>query len=624
MRNIIITIIIILSVSSAFGAPPDFKHLFRKIERTKRTFDRYNDSITAPFEDRESWVHLFLERAAVNSRIYAENTTTIGTILTHILSGEADDDAHVEYFNCLKDMFYKSTGDIFLVVRLCEAALPFFEQNSGRFPYEYAMLNYIYGRCRYEITLINHKDNGSAAYNALLTAANIGRALPDSLKEPFIGALSELAMVVWARRNQEALPVLYDSKRELDSYMSDTLITKHLHPATEARANSVLDRFRYNVLRNLHIQGKAGLPENIGTRITDALIADYESAPSLSKNEFSQMMLFKYVRGKISADSALTASLNYYREHIRTHRGINSHDLYDLHSPLLNITYFNDLSSFTDSVKHANAIYITKELLRLFRLMKSNQSDNLPTAVLRKFVTYKRLTSHLTSDEKIDFIMRLMVTTQPATYAHSVHVGALAEIIFAGVENHEPDLLPDNSAIATDWKTFVREAALYHDLGKCFIFPIITNEYRPLSTREIDIIKDHPRLGLSVMDIDSMLSPYHDITLGHHRWYNGAGGYPSDFDNSNSMMKFIVDVMTVCDCLEAATDLVGRNYSKNKKLDVLINEMRKEAGTRYNPKVLDIITTYPEVYDALKKSIEHDWKDIYYNIYEKYIIVPTI
>lgn len=584
MRNILTFIIAVLTIFSTLGEVPDYQHLFKKIERTRRTYNRYNDSIATSLLDRDTWVHLFLERAAVNSRLYAENGATIKEILAPFNAHEADEQMHLDFFRQLKDMYYNNTGDIFLVERFCESILPFFEENSQRFPYEYALLNFIYGRCRYDIALISYQDDPEIAYNAFLKAVSTGRNLPDSLKEPFIGALSELSTVVWARQYPEALPVLFDSKRELDSYLSDTAVYAHLTPLTATRAKSVVDNFRYNVLRNLHMQNQAGLPEAVGERLMDAYIREQSEEESLSATDFSHLMLFQLSREHISADSAANATLDYYRQHIRTHRGIDSRDLYSLHSALLNATYFNDLASFPDSVKRLNAQFISSEVCRLFRLLKTHQSDNLPTAILRKFLHYKRLTAHLTSEERIDFMRHLMVATQPATYAHSIHVGALAEIIITGVENHRPELLPTTDTV-TDWKTFVKEAALYHDLGKCFIFPVITNEYRPLSPREIDVIKTHPRYGLSALAIDSSLSRFRDITLGHHKWYDGKGGYPSNFDNTLSPLRFIIDVITVCDCLEAATDLVGRNYSQTKQFDTLIEEMSLEGGTRYNPEV---------------------------------------
>ena len=57
---------------------------------------------------------------------------------------------------------------------------------------------------------------------------------------------------------------------------------------------------------------------------------------------------------------------------------------------------------------------------------------------------------------------------------------------------------------------FVREAALYHDLGKNTIIPVVDNDYRPLTDQEFRIVKRHPEMGLKYLALDPKLAKYHD------------------------------------------------------------------------------------------------------------------
>ena len=166
---------------------------------------------------------------------------------------------------------------------------------------------------------------------------------------------------------------------------------------------------------------------------------------------------------------------------------------------------------------------------------------------------------------------------------------------------------------------FIHDAAMYHDLGKNSIISVVNNDYRPLTDEEFAIIKRHPELGLEYLKLAPSLAKYHDTTLGHHRWYNGKGGYPMWFDNTKSPMRIMIDIVTLSDCMQAATERVGRNYKGEKTFDTVIAEFRRDAGTRYNPDLVAFIDAHQDVADKLANLVNEGWAEIYYQIYSQYI-----
>ena len=82
---------------------------------------------------------------------------------------------------------------------------------------------------------------------------------------------------------------------------------------------------------------------------------------------------------------------------------------------------------------------------------------------------------------------------------------------------------------------------------------------------------------------------YSDIAMGHHLFYDGTKGYPVGFDTSKSPDKPLIDIVTAADCLDAATDTVGRSYASGKRTIDIIREIREEAGTRYSPSIAAIL-----------------------------------
>lgn len=220
------------------------------------------------------------------------------------------------------------------------------------------------------------------------------------------------------------------------------------------------------------------------------------------------------------------------------------------------------------------------------------------------------------------------MATQVTTYAHSVHVAVLAETLLDGIIRYQPRLLVGmlgNNTIKEvkrhhkQLKAFIHDAAMYHDLGKNSIISVVHNDYRPLTDLEFSIIKKHPSLGVEYLELAPSLAKYRDTTLGHHKWYNGKGGYPEDFDNTKSPVRTLIDIVMLSDCLQAATERVGRNYKGEKSFDVVMKEFRQDAGSRYNPDLVKLIDAHPDLAEKLTHLVEEGWLDIYYQVYRQFI-----
>lgn len=90
------------------------------------------------------------------------------------------------------------------------------------------------------------------------------------------------------------------------------------------------------------------------------------------------------------------------------------------------------------------------------------------------------------------------------------------------------------------------------------------------------------------------------------------------FDNTKSPQRILIDIVTLSDCLQAATERVGRNYKGDKTFDTVMGEFRRDAGVRYNPDLVNLIDEHPDLAKKLAGLIEGGWAEIYYNIYSQY------
>ena len=109
--------------------------------------------------------------------------------------------------------------------------------------------------------------------------------------------------------------------------------------------------------------------------------------------------------------------------------------------------------------------------------------------------------------------------------------------------------------------------------------------------------------------------PYYDIMLGHHKTYDGKGGYPVQFDNTASPYRIIIDWITIADCTDAATDILGRNYARGKGFYDLLGELSEAKGTRYNPDIVELLEKSEELCEKLDYLTSDGRGKIYYSAY---------
>lgn len=234
-----------------------------------------------------------------------------------------------------------------------------------------------------------------------------------------------------------------------------------------------------------------------------------------------------------------------------------------------------------------------------------------------------------TAEEKIDYIFRLVVARHCTTFLHSLMVSTFAETILSAIIDEEPALMvgyhgmtspEDVQAHRAEILHFAHDATLLHDVGKNSMLAIIETQHRPLTDEEFSIIRSHPNRGGQYLSIDKDLARYVDIARGHHKFYNGKGGYPNDFDNTASPERFMIDVTTICDCLDAATDQYGRNYHQAKTTDEVLAEFERDAGVRYNPDIVRFIMQNPALRDKLREISGPRRLTIYYDTYKRYFM----
>ncbi len=207
------------------------------------------------------------------------------------------------------------------------------------------------------------------------------------------------------------------------------------------------------------------------------------------------------------------------------------------------------------------------------------------------------------------FCLSTFAAIHPPTYVHCNMVARLAQCMMRHLLRTHPELLvgfpgcdtveqvQENREHIVD---YTYHASLCHDIGKLFIIDTISMYGRNLLDDEFMMIRSHPSTGACLAREHASTRVYADVIEGHHLWYDGTRGYPMGFDRAASPYATVIDVVTAADCLDAATDSVGRSYSRKKTFADLEQEIRAGVGTRYAPFLPDLFAD-----SALRQDLEY-------------------
>lgn len=130
--------------------------------------------------------------------------------------------------------------------------------------------------------------------------------------------------------------------------------------------------------------------------------------------------------------------------------------------------------------------------------------------------------------------------------------------------------------------SMVCKAALLHDVGKIGIPDYILTKHGRLTPEELDIIRQHPRIGSDILSKSPLLAPVADIVLHHHERYDG-NGYPGGISGAD--IPLISRVLSVADTLDAMTS--QRSYHKPVPMEDAAAELQRQSGMQFDPVVVE-------------------------------------
>lgn len=625
----------VIPVSFDSSEIPNFEKCFRLLEENRRTYNRYNDSIFL-IKDHVAWINFFKHRALKNAQLFAVNKKIISS-MTDYFKQDKKLIPHEAYRNLcsgLQKLYADGKIDPFLGNQLCDILLEYY--GSGRCPdsKNYAGLVDVFkGEFLYEIftlgkdSLVLHQ-----SYHYLKRSIREDRFRSPNYVESCLVALDNLTVTNWLYYKMQTVAefrALVEEHKILLRLPHTYLIMRE---KDYQRQQEKVEHAEESLVRNVYLADTTILEKQHADSLMQIIEARNLADPHLSGLSYSRTLVMQMMLGQITAKEAMKMVRRKYNREVMKNiydKRYDSEELQKVLMPFMNYFYLNDVADVPYRKKRAAVKKMCEAIVTIYHLRQDQQADNTYVKYLNILATYPRAIKYLTEKERIYYLNELNVATQVTTYAHSLHVAMIAQKLMEGILAYQPELVKGvlgerrNGKVFWDTKKcmdFIFEAAMYHDIGKNAIISVVNNDFRPLTDEEFAIIKKHPALGAELLKIaPSLYEKFRDTTLGHHKWYNGKGGYPKDFDNTKSPKRILIDIISLSDCMQAATERIGRNYKSGKNFDRVMEEFRRDAGTRYNPDLVNFIDAHLDVARDLAALINEGWVDIYFDIYSRFM-----
>lgn len=134
-------------------------------------------------------------------------------------------------------------------------------------------------------------------------------------------------------------------------------------------------------------------------------------------------------------------------------------------------------------------------------------------------------------------------------------------------------------------KTYM--AGLLHDVGKIGVPESVLQKAGKLTAEEFDVMKKHPGIGAKILGDVPQLEEVIPGVLCHHERYDGKG-YPKGLAGKD--IPQIGRIICLADCFDAMTS--NRTYRKALPIEVALAEIRRCAGTQFDPSITELFLQF--------------------------------
>ena len=326
------------------------------------------------------------------------------------------------------------------------------------------------------------------------------------------------------------------------------------------------------------------------------------------------MLRNEYFAGHSDKESYQRALLDLYEKY-----GDTSYDMYSVQINLLVPTEYiatiDEANISPEEKDTLNTIYnqIVFYVLNSVNMDAFNYLQEYLVGFLEEFI---EIPGGMTFET---MALQCLAALHPPTYVHSMQVADITTLLAGYIIKETPGefvgilgckSVEDVQKNKAELLDHAYHCGLCHDIGKLTEVDTIFTYGRALNSNEFDIIRMHTIMGKTFLEKYKSTGAYACAAESHHKWWDGTGGYP-EIDHK---VDAISGILRIADCIDAATDSIGRSYNKGKSLEEILEEIISEAPGRFMPAAVRLLSKR-EIVGDLKYAITNGRMRNYKNTY---------
>ncbi|MBN1695242.1 response regulator [candidate division WOR-3 bacterium] len=247
---------------------------------------------------------------------------------------------------------------------------------------------------------------------------------------------------------------------------------------------------------------------------------------------------------------------------------------------IIMVTAFRDIDIIRSTMRVGAYDYLVKPVLpeELGRVLEKVKERNFLLRIKRDYqieleakVREQREKIEKKMLDTITSLVNALEAKDPYQEGHSKQVKEIALEI------------ADKLAYTKKEKEMLSYACMIHDIGKVGIPDSILMKPETLTEKEYAIMKKHPEIGEFIINPAIRNKKILNAVLHHHERYDGKG-FPDGLEGKK--IPESARILAIADSLSAM--MSKRPYRKGLSHKEIVEELRKNSGTQFDPKLVKI------------------------------------
>lgn len=193
-----------------------------------------------------------------------------------------------------------------------------------------------------------------------------------------------------------------------------------------------------------------------------------------------------------------------------------------------------------------------------------------------------------------EYIEQVMEGRHLETHVHSGMVAQIARLLLQELLRTDAELLLGVRGAKSlrelrereaELLEFIYEGGKIHDIGKMKMLELYEAPGRGRISEEEELHELHAGLGGRILERCRSTEDFVPFAVGHHRWYDGQGGYPESYRREDVQDAVLVDIVSVADFMDQSCNPVGDYQLDIISYDEMLAQLEAYAGSRFSPRV---------------------------------------